>query len=95
MASRVVCFASLTTACMSFNIPIGAASNAIAYESKPFTAGEFFLYGGIPSAILMTFAGALPLTSSGRSWACRSCSSKTGRFKAGKAPRQAFPLDNK
>ncbi len=39
---------------MPFNLLIGAAPNAIAYESKQFTAGDFFLYGCIPSAILMT-----------------------------------------
>jgi sodium-dependent dicarboxylate transporter 2/3/5 len=39
---------------------IGAAPNAIAYESKQFTTGEFFGYGVIPSVLLMILlAGAL------------------------------------
>ena len=40
---------------MPFNLLIGAAPNAIAYESKQFTAGEFFSYGWIPSLVLMAF----------------------------------------
>ena len=54
VAPHVIFFASLATAGMPFNLLIGAAPNAIAYESKQFTAGEFFLYGCIPSVILMT-----------------------------------------
>jgi hypothetical protein len=38
---------------MPFNLLIGAAPNAIAYESKQFTTGEFFGYGWIPSIVLM------------------------------------------
>ena len=38
---------------MPFNLLIGAAPNAIAYESKQFTTGEFFGYGWIPSLVLM------------------------------------------
>jgi solute carrier family 13 (sodium-dependent dicarboxylate transporter), member 2/3/5 len=53
VAPHVVFFASLATAGMPFNLLIGAAPNAIAYESKQFTTGEFFLYGCIPSAVLM------------------------------------------
>jgi solute carrier family 13 (sodium-dependent dicarboxylate transporter), member 2/3/5 len=52
---HVIFFASLATAGMPFNLLIGAAPNAIAYESKQFTAGEFFIYGCIPSLILMAF----------------------------------------
>ncbi|MHC1728904.1 MAG: SLC13 family permease [Syntrophobacteraceae bacterium] len=55
VAPHVVFFASLATAGMPFNLLIGAAPNAIAYESKQFTAGEFFIYGCIPSFILMVF----------------------------------------
>jgi sodium-dependent dicarboxylate transporter 2/3/5 len=58
VAPHVIMFASLVTAGMPFNLLIGAAPNAIAYESKQFTAGEFFLYGWIPSLVLM---GALAL----------------------------------
>jgi sodium-dependent dicarboxylate transporter 2/3/5 len=53
VAPHVIFFASLATAGMPFNLLIGAAPNAIAYESKQFTAGEFFLYGWIPSVVLM------------------------------------------
>ena len=49
----VILFASLATAGMPFNLLIGAAPNAIAYESKQFTTGEFFTYGCIPSLVLM------------------------------------------
>jgi sodium-dependent dicarboxylate transporter 2/3/5 len=55
VAPHVIFFASLAAAGMPFNLLIGAAPNAIAYESRQFTAGEFFLYGCIPSVILMTF----------------------------------------
>ena len=54
VAPHVIFFASLATAGMPFNLLIGAAPNAIAYESKQFTTGEFFLYGCIPSVVLMT-----------------------------------------
>jgi sodium-dependent dicarboxylate transporter 2/3/5 len=53
VAPHVIFFASLATAGMPFNLLIGAAPNAIAYESKQFTAGEFFTFGWIPSIILM------------------------------------------
>ena len=53
VAPHVIFFASLATAGMPFNLLIGAAPNAIAYESKQFTAGEFFIYGWIPSITLM------------------------------------------
>jgi sodium-dependent dicarboxylate transporter 2/3/5 len=55
VAPHVIFFASLAAAGMPFNLLIGAAPNAIAYESKQFTAGEFFIYGCIPSTILMIF----------------------------------------
>lgn len=53
VAPHVILFASLVTAGMPFNLLIGAAPNAIAYESKQFTTGEFFVYGLIPSVVLM------------------------------------------
>jgi solute carrier family 13 (sodium-dependent dicarboxylate transporter), member 2/3/5 len=58
VAPHVIFFASLAAAGMPFNLLIGAAPNAIAYESKQFTAGEFFIYGCIPSAILMVLLAA-------------------------------------
>jgi len=53
VAPHVIFFASLACAGMPFNLLIGAAPNAIAYESKQFTAGEFFIFGWIPSFVLM------------------------------------------
>jgi solute carrier family 13 (sodium-dependent dicarboxylate transporter), member 2/3/5 len=38
---------------MPFNLLIGAAPNAIAYESRQFTTGDFFIYGWVPSVVLM------------------------------------------
>jgi len=49
----VILFASLVTAGMPFNLLIGAAPNAIAYESRQFTTGEFFTYGWVPNIVLM------------------------------------------
>jgi sodium-dependent dicarboxylate transporter 2/3/5 len=57
VAPHVILFASLVTAGMPFNLLIGAAPNAIAYESRQFTTGEFFVYGLIPSAVLMAVLG--------------------------------------
>jgi len=53
VAPEVIFFASLATAGMPFNLLIGAAPNAIAYESRQFTTGEFFGYGWVPSLVLM------------------------------------------
>ncbi len=52
VAPEVVLFASLVTAGMPFLFLVGAAPNAIAYESKQFTSGEFFM-AGIPASILL------------------------------------------
>ena len=52
VAGDVILFAALTTAGMPFLLLVGAAPNAIAYDSKQFTPGEFFLYG-IPASILL------------------------------------------
>jgi len=53
VAPHVILFASLVTAGMPFVLLIGAAPNAIAYESKQFTTGEFFTYGWIANVALM------------------------------------------
>jgi solute carrier family 13 (sodium-dependent dicarboxylate transporter), member 2/3/5 len=53
VAPEVVMFASLATAGMPFLLLVGAAPNAIAYDSKQFTSGEFLMYGIPPSLILM------------------------------------------
>jgi len=52
VASDVVLFASLVAAGMPFLLLVGAAPNAIAYESRQFTSGEFFMYG-IPASIIL------------------------------------------
>ena len=52
VAPDVIFYASLVTAGMPFLLLIGAAPNAIAYESKQFTTGEFFMVG-IPMSILL------------------------------------------
>ncbi|MHC4597992.1 MAG: SLC13 family permease [Planctomycetota bacterium] len=52
VAPEVILFASLVTAGMPFLFLVGAAPNAIAYESKQFTSGQFFL-AGIPASILL------------------------------------------
>jgi sodium-dependent dicarboxylate transporter 2/3/5 len=57
VAPHVILFASLCTAGMPFNLLIGAAPNAIAYESKQFTPGDFFIYGWVPSLTLMAVLG--------------------------------------
>ncbi|MBN1212839.1 MAG: SLC13/DASS family transporter [candidate division Zixibacteria bacterium] len=52
VAPEIVLFASLVTAGMPFLLLVGAAPNAIAYESKQFTSGEFFV-AGIPASLLL------------------------------------------
>ncbi|MEN8199241.1 MAG: SLC13 family permease [Thermodesulfobacteriota bacterium] len=53
VSAEVIVFASLVAAGMPFLLLVGAAPNAIAYDSKMFTTGEFFLYGIPASVILM------------------------------------------
>ena len=57
VAGEVILFASLVTAGMPFLLLVGAAPNAIAYDSRQFTTGEFFLYGIPASIILMAVVG--------------------------------------
>jgi sodium-dependent dicarboxylate transporter 2/3/5 len=52
VTSEVVFFTALTVAGMPFLLLIGAAPNAIAYESKQFTAGDFFMTG-IPASVVL------------------------------------------
>ncbi|MCG2722271.1 MAG: SLC13 family permease [Thermodesulfovibrionales bacterium] len=57
VSGEVILFASLVTAGMPFLLLVGAAPNAIAYESKQFTTGQFFV-AGIPASIaLMAIVG--------------------------------------
>ncbi len=52
VAPEVILFCSLVTAGMPFLLLVGAAPNAIAYESEQFTSGQFFLVG-IPASVLL------------------------------------------
>jgi sodium-dependent dicarboxylate transporter 2/3/5 len=52
VSGEIVFFAALTVAGMPFLLLIGAAPNAIAYESKQFTTGHFFT-AGIPASIVL------------------------------------------
>ncbi|MCX7896942.1 MAG: SLC13 family permease [Rhodocyclaceae bacterium] len=57
VAPDVIFFASLVTAGMPFVFLIGAAPNAIAYESKQFSPGEFFRHGLVMSMVLLCVLG--------------------------------------
>ncbi len=57
VAGEVILFASLVVAGMPFLLLVGAAPNAIAYDSRQFTTGEFFLWGIPASIILMIVTG--------------------------------------
>jgi len=52
VSQEVIVFCALVTAGMPFLLLVGAAPNAIAYESRQFTSGEFFV-AGIPASILL------------------------------------------
>ncbi|MFO7554956.1 MAG: SLC13 family permease [Desulfobacterales bacterium] len=52
VAGEVVLYSALAVAGMPFLLLVGAAPNAIAYNSKQFTSGEFFAYG-LPASILL------------------------------------------
>ena len=57
VSGEIILFSSLVVAGMPFLLLVGAAPNAIAYDSKQFTTGEFFLYGIPASIILMAVTG--------------------------------------
>jgi sodium-dependent dicarboxylate transporter 2/3/5 len=61
VAGEVILFASLVVAGMPFLLLVGAAPNAIAYNSGQFTTGEFFLWG-IPASIILMAVTALAIT---------------------------------
>ena len=61
VAPEIILFASLVVAGMPFLLLVGAAPNAIAYDSKQFTSGEFFKYGIPASAMLLVVLGAFVL----------------------------------
>ncbi len=62
VAPDVIFYASLATAGMPFLLLIGAAPNAISYESKQFSTGEFFKHG-IPMSIILIAVIALAVVS--------------------------------
>ena len=62
VAPDVIFYSSLMTAGMPFVLLIGAAPNAIAYESKQFSTGEFFRHGLLLSVVLVAFIGVAILT---------------------------------
>jgi sodium-dependent dicarboxylate transporter 2/3/5 len=55
VAGEVILFSALVTAGMPFLLLVGAAPNAIAYDSGQFSTAEFFLYG-IPASVLLMIA---------------------------------------
>ncbi|MCP4367082.1 MAG: SLC13/DASS family transporter [Deltaproteobacteria bacterium] len=57
VAGEVILFSSLVVAGMPFLLLVGAAPNAIAYDSRQFSTGEFFLYG-IPASVILMIATA-------------------------------------
>jgi len=61
VTGEVILFSSLITAGMPFLLLVGAAPNAIAYNSKQFTTGEFVMYG-IPASILLMVVVWLAVT---------------------------------
>ena len=52
VGAEVILFGALVVAGMPFLLLVGAAPNAIAYESKQFTSGEFFK-AGIPASLVL------------------------------------------
>ncbi len=58
VSGEIILYASLVTAGMPFLLLVGAAPNAIAYDSKQFSTAEFFLYG-IPASIILMAVIAL------------------------------------
>lgn len=55
VAPEPIFYAAMVTAGMPFLLLIGAAPNAIAYESRQFTTGEFIGHGILPSLILIGY----------------------------------------
>lgn len=61
VAGEVILYSALVVAGMPFLMLVGAAPNAIAYNSKQFTSGEFFAAGVPGSILLMAVLGLLVL----------------------------------
>ncbi len=58
VAPEVVLFSALVVAACPFLLLVGAAPNAIAYDSKQFTAAQFFV-AGIPASVMLMAVVAL------------------------------------
>lgn len=58
VSPEVILYASLVTAGCPFLLLVGAAPNAIAYESKQFTPGQFFV-AGLPASVMLMAVVAL------------------------------------
>ena len=58
VGGEVILFSALVVAGMPFLLLVGAAPNAIAYEGKQFTSGEFFK-AGIPASLLLMVVVAI------------------------------------
>jgi sodium-dependent dicarboxylate transporter 2/3/5 len=52
VGNDVILFSALVVAGMPFLLLVGAAPNAIAYESRQFSSGEFFKMG-VPASLLL------------------------------------------
>ncbi|MCU0842486.1 MAG: anion permease, partial [Thiobacillaceae bacterium] len=57
-----IVYSALVTAGMPFVLLIGAAPNAIAYDSRQFSTGEFFKLGLPMSLILLVVLGVAMVT---------------------------------
>lgn len=57
VSGEVILFSALVVAGMPFLLLVGAAPNAIAYNSRQFTSGEFFVTGIPASLLLMAVLG--------------------------------------
>jgi sodium-dependent dicarboxylate transporter 2/3/5 len=60
VAPDVVLFASLIVSACPFLLLVGAAPNAIAYDSRQFSAGQFFI-AGIPGSVVLMAVVALAI----------------------------------
>ncbi len=58
VGGEVILFSALVVAGMPFLLLVGAAPNAIAYESRQFTSGEFFK-AGIPASVILVIVTAI------------------------------------
>jgi sodium-dependent dicarboxylate transporter 2/3/5 len=60
VAPDVVLFASLIVSACPFLLLVGAAPNAIAYDSGQFSAGQFFI-AGIPGSLVLMAVVAIAI----------------------------------